>query len=734
MVRIHRYTAGLLFLILGLIALWPGLTGKAIGPWDQISPMATGTTAESTVPWDVLQADGCLQFYVWRDLVLDSWGHGKVPFWNPYELAGTPLLANSQSEALYPPNIILGLLHVPTTWAVWLLALGHLVLAGMGTYAMVRVLGGSAAGALLAGCSIVASPFFLGWTALASVPATCAWMTVYWAARLNLVSNSALGRNLGAKVSAVGLAAGMMILAGHLQFVAYALLFGEILAVGMALVEKRPKAILMGWVGLALGVCLAAPQLLPVLANTKNSHRQNVPTADGYKAYTSLSMKAFELGNIFFPTASGNPRDYLALNDKQRVQGYWPALAKPGGNFAESALFLGPFSLALLLLLDFRNKRNWILLGVGLVSVLLAFGTPLNQLLYFGVPGWSASGSPARVAVVAVIAFAVLAGLAVPSEAIEKAKSKAFLGLIALLCVAGLGLAFSPIGKPENVQAGWVAQAALAAAPFMLLGTIACLASGYLLTSEKGFKYKECVALVPVIVALPYLTQLVPFGKLPAKVVGPKFERVAIVNDKWSLFAVPNAVMPPNLASLNRIHELGGYDSLLHNDTVGILNSAYGDPFPPENGNMAFVKSGATDAALATLGVSERWSGVDHVPVDGARASVDGKKVAIESEDLQGLTLRAPAGKLTVLDRNDGNWRATVNGVAVEVPPGLWLELPLKDEKNRVILSYQPPRYGLGLGLAGIALLLMAISIFLGRSKRDPGERNGFSGELGPVA
>lgn len=67
---------------------------------------------------------------------------------------------------------------------------------------------------------------------------------------------------------------------------------------------------------------------------------------------------------------------------------------------------------------------------------------------------------------------------------------------------------------------------------------------------------------------------------------------MAIINQQWSLFAQPKALMPPNLAALYRIKEIGGYDSLISRDIVERLRSLNGgqDPAPAENGNMMFIK------------------------------------------------------------------------------------------------------------------------------------------------
>src|ERR1043165_2426990 len=109
----------LLLALLPLVPLWRCVfQGEEIGPFDQIRHMAPWNGPEPKQPWDVVQADGVLQFYPWRDLVFKAWGAGKLPLWNPYEMAGTPLLANSQSAGFYPPHILMDVLHVPTPLAM----------------------------------------------------------------------------------------------------------------------------------------------------------------------------------------------------------------------------------------------------------------------------------------------------------------------------------------------------------------------------------------------------------------------------------------------------------------------------------------------------------------------------------------------------------------------------------------------------------------------------------------
>src|ERR1051326_4222956 len=132
---IRRFWPVLFLALLPLVPLWRCLfLGDAIGPYDQIRQMAPWNGPKPSQPWDVLQADGVLQFYAWRDLVLSAWGQWTAPTWNPYQLGGTPLMANSQSGAYYLPHILLGVAHVPTGFAIVLLAWFHLALSGLGVY------------------------------------------------------------------------------------------------------------------------------------------------------------------------------------------------------------------------------------------------------------------------------------------------------------------------------------------------------------------------------------------------------------------------------------------------------------------------------------------------------------------------------------------------------------------------------------------------------------------------
>ena len=72
---------------------------------------------------------------------------GDLPGWNPHQFAGVPFAADPESGWMYLPAMLLFTV-LPVALAAKLWILGHLLLAGLGAYALGRVLGLGAAGAL----------------------------------------------------------------------------------------------------------------------------------------------------------------------------------------------------------------------------------------------------------------------------------------------------------------------------------------------------------------------------------------------------------------------------------------------------------------------------------------------------------------------------------------------------------------------------------------------------------
>jgi len=79
-----------------------------------------------------LITDPVRQQYPWRFLAVSLEKVGQLPLWNPYSFGGTPLMANFQTAAFYPLNILLFIFPFSLGWS--LLILSEQILAGSFMY------------------------------------------------------------------------------------------------------------------------------------------------------------------------------------------------------------------------------------------------------------------------------------------------------------------------------------------------------------------------------------------------------------------------------------------------------------------------------------------------------------------------------------------------------------------------------------------------------------------------
>lgn len=739
------------FLVVGNIVF----SGELIGPTEAIGTMYPhGDVLKVPPDWDILQADGVLQFDVWRKLVFESWRSGHVPFWNPYQFGGTPLLANSQSAALYPPHILAAFLPFPQ--AIALLAWFHLALAALGIRALCLRLGASEPGAAFAAAVFALSPFMVSWTVLPSVITTCAYIPWILAHLIGIFQKQKWSGPL------FGLCIGLMLLGGHLQFAFYGLIAVIVAGTWLTVTYSRAAKkivwpqIFIAKAGAILGILLCLVQLLPVLSYSQFSHRKTTATAEGYTAYVANALKPWELVGVVAPGFFGQPGHIEFVDQSsQYVPRYWPQFVKPGANYAESAVTLGPAVLFGLFLI--RRKLNWKDAGgiaiVGVLGLLLALGTGLDALLYFGIPGFAATGSPGRAVVLFVLAGCVLAGLALsPVKLSEEAEdppkpdtkqkllqAAPLIGLVIvclLTIVAASSLQSLPSWIPNFSVTSLASQRLIETAPWLLLSLLLCAAAWYVF--KKGRDSIPAVGLLFFAQLAIAQLGIIPSGHLPQSPDLPApapLQRYAFVNGPWSFMQAAPALMPPNLASYYGINDIAGYDSLIHRDTVAMLNKIDGgeDPAPPINGNIMFVKKSFDLDALKEAGVTKIYSrqpfedpNLFWQPKDGYYvADTNGPGILSAPGESKLDSYRAGEavfqasgpGNFIFRERSLPGWTATIDGKPAELKDGDWLSIDLPVGEHKVTFTYVAPGYSLGLILSAFGLINLVIwSLFIRRA------------------
>lgn len=118
--------------------------------------------------------DSIREFYPWRRLVTDQIKKATLPVWNPYNSAGTPLLANYQSAVFYPLNLIYLLFSLPVAWTITVML--QPLLAAFFTYLYARAVKISRTGSLLAALAFAYSSYLTVWLEFNTVGQTLLWL------------------------------------------------------------------------------------------------------------------------------------------------------------------------------------------------------------------------------------------------------------------------------------------------------------------------------------------------------------------------------------------------------------------------------------------------------------------------------------------------------------------------------------------------------------------------------
>ncbi|MDP9379219.1 MAG: YfhO family protein [Chloroflexota bacterium] len=401
----RRYRSADLLSVLLLIAL------TVVVQWSNLT--------EGTV----IGQDSTTMFYPWYAYMGERLRSGDIPAWNPYQFSGTPFAGDPQSGWMYLPAMLLFTL-LPLSLAAKAYMFLHLALAGVGAYALARVLRMGATAALLSGisygfCSLLyeRNISFFGWSAV------MAWLpfTILFS-ELALRSGCRLMRGVWWGGSALCLS---QILAGWLgQGSYYALLaLGGYVAYrtlldppdsALGIRARLGMLVLHGSALLLFAFALAAAGVLPRLE---------------YNAVSNLA-------------GGYDGARYQAVIGGWSIRN-WARLLNRGNHYYAGGV---TFALALLAAFVARRRHATPYFVVLTLAVLVLTGqgpTPLHSLLFLLLPGFSRlhPHHPQVIGLVLYLGPAILAG-ATWNHLSKRGREAAFLALLpvaAVVIVRALG-------------------------------------------------------------------------------------------------------------------------------------------------------------------------------------------------------------------------------------------------------------------------------------------------------
>lgn len=323
-------------------------------------------------------------------LIQRTFAQGQgLPLWNPYFGGGQPLAADPLAALFYPPTHLVHFLSLRDYYLV--LIMGHLVFAGLGMLLLARrALKLPHLAALVAAVSFMATPRLLSHLGAGHITIL---QTVAWFPWLALACWATV-REPRRWCAPFGICLALAVLAGHPQMIYYGLVMVAGLAVwllGSRWQKEGRRALLASLAGLAvagvIGVLLAAVYLLPLMEFTAHSTRQ----------LSVVSMDGYPLRHFIHELIDQNPAPQLP----------WEGMVTPG---------LAVLALALIATAT-RLRKAWpIILGIALVAGLtMGNESPLYHLAAKVLPGYDLFRGLARVWFVALVAFALLAGLGADS-------------------------------------------------------------------------------------------------------------------------------------------------------------------------------------------------------------------------------------------------------------------------------------------------------------------------------
>ena len=333
-----------------------------------------------------------------ENAIHEAYARGVLPVWFPEISGGRPLLANPNAGALYPLRPALS--QVPFPLAARIFPVLHWLLAGAGMLLLLRSLGASRAAAWVAAVTFV----FCG-VSVAEVfyPNIHPGMTMLpWIAWAVYRYTPVTAR----RVLGLSVLFGLLLLAGDVFTIGLGLL---VALLWTALEVEKPlqvRALAGVAAAFALGFLLAAPQWIAAALWIPETNRAVLGMKLDEAFFFSISpLRALEL---LVPYPFGETWRI----DKSSIWG-WPVFhGKAMGMF--TSLYAGGFAAAAVLL-TWRQRTR----GARFARVLLLFAAAVSMLPSLTPKSWGSISAPLplrypeKLAVAAMFAFAVLAGLGV---------------------------------------------------------------------------------------------------------------------------------------------------------------------------------------------------------------------------------------------------------------------------------------------------------------------------------
>lgn len=257
-----------------------------------------------TTSKEFIASDAIRQHIPWRHLAIEQLKLGQWPLWNPYNFAGTPLLANLQTAAFYPLNIFFFILPFTYAWTGYIIL--QPLLISVFTYLLAREYKLSPLASILPAIAFSSSSFMLMWLEIGVVGHTILWLPLIFYLIEKIHQKLQLRHLLLLLLSSVS-----VILAGHIQSAVNIFLVASIYWVVLSRNNQNKINLAKPIIGLFIWgsttFLLTAFQLLPTLELRKLS-----PLTENFafEIFKKLQTPWQNLITLLAPDFFGHPASY----------------------------------------------------------------------------------------------------------------------------------------------------------------------------------------------------------------------------------------------------------------------------------------------------------------------------------------------------------------------------------------------------------------------------------------
>lgn len=556
-----------------------------------------------------LITDPIRQQYPWRELTISMEKNLQLPLWNPYSFSGYPLLANFQSAAFYPLNILFFFLPISFSWS--LLIFLQPLFAGIFLYWYLRNLKLHPLAALLGATAFSFSGFSIAWFEWGTIMQTLMWVPLVLLAKDKLIEKWSIRWMIVfffAEVAAF--------FAGHLQILFYGLLVTNMylfLRVWQKAKMQKNNVIVqycrvyVPFLFVSIGVyAVTALQWIPTLQFILHSARsidQNyITTAGWFIPYQHLLQ-------FFAPDFFGNP---TTLN-------YWGVW-----DYGELVGYVGiiPLLFAFFALISRRDKKTYFFGLLTLIGLVFALPTPLAQIPYaFHIPFLSTS-QPTRLLGIVDFALAILGALGL--DYFIKNKKNGWQLLLSLFIVGLVFVCMWVFVLDPNFSKVLIANILVAkhnlVFPTIIFGSSLVILFLFILlrkyVPQKIQMLLICVLLlITTIDLLRFADKFDPFN--PQAYLYPSTKTIAFLQKNigdYRFMTTDSQILPPNVSDVYRLQSIEGYDPLYlqnYGAFIAAISRKKPDISTPFGFNRIITPHDIQDPFINLLGVKYILSFVD---------------------------------------------------------------------------------------------------------------------------